>query len=421
MTRLPHGSRTHCPDRPDHGNGQPGLPPYPRLRGADLLPTGTSGLRSRRLRAALAALGISIGIAAVVAVLGITRSSQSDLLAKIDRLGTNLLTAANGQSPTGQEAELPATATAAIAHTSGVLRTAPTAELSSVNVYRTDLIPSYHSAGLAVRACDPSLLATLGGHLLTGVFLNDATARYPAVVLGYQAAQTLGIARLGSLTRVWLGGRWFTVTGILDPFGLAPELDESALIGFPVAAADFGYDGHPSRIYVRTDTTLTAQVASLLAPAASPENPNLVAVSRPSDALAARFAVTTSGTALFLGLGAVALLVGGIGIANVMVIAVLERRTEIGLRRALGAARRHIAAQFLTEAVALSAIGGLAGEALGTAATYAIAYNRSWQPLIPAPAIGAGLGTALAIGAIAGLYPAIRAAQLPPAEALRPI
>jgi putative ABC transport system permease protein len=404
--------------------GQPGrlkLPPYSRLRGADVLPTGTAGLRRRRLRAALSALGVSIGIAAVVAVLGITRSSQSNLLATIDRLGTNLLTVANGQSPTGQEAELPATATAAITHTSGVLRTAPTAVLNSVNVYRTDLVPSYQSAGLAVRACDSSLLPTLGGHMLVGVFLNDAAAHYPAVVLGYQAARTLGIARLDAPTRLWLGGHWFTVTGILDPLGLAPELDESVLIGFPVAAADFGYDGHPSRIYVRTVTTLTAEVAALLAPTASPENPNLVAVSRPSDALAARLSVANAGTALYLGLGAVALLVGGIGIANVMVIAVLERRTEIGLRRALGAARRHIASQFLTEAVALATVGGVAGVTLGSVATYALAYSHGWRPLVPAAAVAAGLCAALAIGAAAGLYPAIRAARLSPAEALRTI
>jgi putative ABC transport system permease protein len=397
-------------------------PPRSRLRPGDTLRTSLSGLRHRRSRAALSALGVAIGIAALVAVLGITRSSQSALLSEIDQLGTNLLTVTNGQTLAGQEAELPVTATVMIRRVAGVEHAAPTAVLGNARVYRSDKVPVFDTGGLAARAADPSLLAVLGGTLRDGVFLNPATSRYAVTVLGYQAAQSLGIASVdvgGRLARVAIGGRLFTVAGILNPMPLAPEIDRSALVGFPVAAALLGYDGHPSRIYVRTDVTATNQVAALLGPTADPETPGGAAVSQPSAALTARLAVAQASTALFLGLGAVALLVGGIGIANVMVIAVLERRSEIGLRRALGAARIHIAAQFLTEAILLGTLGGIAGLTAGTAITVALARARHWTPLIPPTALWVGLAVAVTVAALAGLYPATRAARLAPAEALR--
>ena len=398
------------------------VPPPRRstLKPADALRTGLAGLRYRRTRAALSALGIAIGIAALVAVLGITTSSQSALLAEIDQLGTNLLTVTNGQTLDGHEAELPATATPMIRRIAGVEQAAPTAILGNARVYRSDRVPVFDTGGLAARAADPALLAVLGGTLRQGTFLSAAESRYPVTVLGYQAARSLGIAAVGGAPpRVFLGGRWFTVTAILNPLPLAPEIDRSALVGFPVAAADLGYDGHPSLIYVRTDVTATARVAALLGPTANPETPGGAAVSQPSAALTARLAVAQASTTLFLGLGAVALLVGAIGIANVMVIAVLERRSEIGLRRALGAARAHIAAQFLTEAVILGVLGGTAGLLAGTVITEVLARARHWTLLIPPQAYWGGFAVAVAIAALAGLYPAARAARLSPAEALR--
>jgi putative ABC transport system permease protein len=199
---------------------------------------------------------------------------------------------------------------------------------------------------------------------------------------------------------------------------LAAEIDRSVLIGFPAAATLFGHDGHPSRIYVRADTNRVPTVAAELARAANPASPEAVLTSRPSDALTARLAVASAGTGLFLGLGAVALLVGGIGIANILFIGVLERRTEIGLRRAVGARRSHIAVQFLTEAILLGGIGGTAGVGLGVAATTAVAVNRGWALAIPAFALWGGLAAAIGIGLVAGTYPATRAARLAPTEAL---
>ena len=389
-----------------------------RLRSRDLLGLATLGLRMRKLRAGLSGVGIAIGIAAIVGVIGITQSSESDLLAQIDRLGTNLLTVENGRTIRGTEAELPATATAMIGNMPGVEHVAATSLLAPP-VYRTDRVPAFETGGIGVRAVDSSLLAALDGRLLSGTFLNPATERYPAIVLGFGAARYLGIDHVDPATRVWIGGRWFSVVGILESLPLAPEIDQSALVGWQEAQADLEFNGLPTRIYVRAATDQVRQVDVLLAATADPQNPEQVLVSRPSDALAARIAVQAASTTLILGLGGVALLVGAVGIANVMFVSVLERRSEIGLRRALGATRPHIAAQFLAESVLLSGMGGVIGVALGGAITAGYALAQGWSVLLPAFVPWASLSAAVAIGAVAGVYPALLAARLSPTDALR--
>jgi putative ABC transport system permease protein len=209
------------------------------------------------------------------------------------------------------------------------------------------------------------------------------------------------------------------VIGILRPVPLAPEIDEAALVGFPVADSLLGLGGHPTEIYLRSAPDQVQPVASVLPFTASPAQPEAVQVSLPSSILVARAAARTALTGLFLGLGAVAVLVGGVGIGNIMVISVLERRAEIGLRRALGATRFQVGCQFLTESLLLSALGGVAGAAIGAAATAGYAAASDQPAVVPPAGVAAGIGVALLTGALAGVYPAARAARLAPAEALR--
>jgi putative ABC transport system permease protein len=389
-----------------------------RLRPRDVVRVGGAGLRARPLRVVLAALGIAIGIAAMVAVVGISTSSRAELNRLLDALGTNLLTAGPGSTLFGDTATLPDEAVAMVGRIGPVESVSATGKVADAKVYRSDKIPPAQSGGIAALAARTDLPGVVGATVASGTWLNDATARYPAVVLGARTAELLGIGAAEPDLQIWLGGRWCTVVGVLEPVPLAPELDLAALVGWRAAERYLSFDGSPTTVYTRTDPEMVETVRGVLAATVNPEQPNEVEVSRPSDALAAQAAADVTFTGLLLGLGAVALLVGGIGVANTMVISVLERRAEIGLRRSLGATRGHIRVQFLAEALLLSALGGGGGVLLGTAVTAVYAGLQGWPTVVPAWVVGGGIAATLVIGALAGLYPAIRAARLAPTEAL---
>jgi len=389
-----------------------------RMWPRDVLKVGAVGLRTRPLRAFLSSLGIAIGIAAMVSVVGISSSSQAELDRELDALGTNLLTVTPGQTFGGDDAVLPDEAESMVARIGPIESVSAVGEITDANVYRTDKIDAAETNGIAVYAARSSLLTATGGELRSGTWLNAATSRYPATVLGSKTADRLGISHAGPDTKVLIGGEWFTVVGILEPAPLAPELDTAALVGWPVAESLLGFDGHPTTVYTRSDPEKVEQVQSVLGATANPEQPNEVEVSRPSDALAAQKAAGDAFTGLLLGLGAVALLVGGVGVANTMVISVLERRAEIGLRRSLGATRGQVRTQFLAESLLLSTLGGLGGAALGSVVTAGYATYQDWPTVVPLWAVAGGVAATLGIGSLAGLYPAIRASRLSPTEAL---
>ncbi len=410
-TSVPLEGGTRRPPPPDREVAR--LPPH------ELLSIAFQGLRTRRLRASLSALGIAIGIGAMVAVVGVSASSQANLLATIDSLGTNLLTVAPGQTFLGSNEVLPSTAVASILHQPHVQAASAVYQVSNANVLRTQYVPSEQTGGIGVDAADPALIRVLGDRMASGQFLNSGNQNFPTVVLGAQAASILQIPNSGGHIQVFLGNTWFTVVGIMKPALLDPNLDTTVFIGLPIAEKLFSTQPNPSEIYVRANQNNVTSVSNLLAPASDPQNPDGVQVSRPSNVLEARAAAKGQFTTLLLGLGAVALLVGAIGIANIMVISVLERRGEIGLRRALGATRRHISIQFLAESALLAALGGIAGLLLGALATlvYALARNQPW--VVPLYALIAAPVAGFVIGAVAGLYPASKAARLSPTEALR--
>ena len=394
------------------------LPPS-RIHLSDLVRTATVGIRSRKMRAGLSAIGIMIGIASIVGILGLSESSKSELLARLDRLGTNLLTVEPDGGFGRGDGNLPADAASMISRITPVEATSMVSFVEGVNVYKNDLIPGGKTGGISVQAVDGKLLNVLAGSLADGVWFDDAKSGFPTVVLGSVAAERLGVREVTGVQPLWLGEQWFIVIGVLTTFELAPDLDRAALVGHRAAETYLDHENLPTRVVVRVDPRKVDQVMTVLAATANPEFPEEVVVDRPSEALEAAEAAEDTLTTLFVGLGSIALIVGGVGIANVMVISVIERRGEIGLRRALGATRRHIASQFLGEALLLALMGGVGGVIVGVTATAVYANVKGWSLIVPPIAMIGGLGAALLIGGVAGLYPATRAARLSPTEALR--
>lgn len=390
-----------------------------RLRPRDALRVAATGLRARPLRAVLSALGVAIGIGAMVAVVGISASSRAEIDQQLQALGTDLLTVEPGQRLLdGETAVLPAESVDMVARIGPVSAVSAVGEVDDAFVYRNDHIDEALTNGITTMAARPDLLDAVRGEVASGRWLDQALGAYPTVVLGTTTADRLGILQTDGTVAVRLGNQWFTVVGILAPAPLAPELDAAALIGGPIAEDLLGYDGAPTRLYERSPESQVDGVRAVLPATVNPANPEEVTVSRPSDALAAQAAADETLITLLLALGGVALLVGGIGVANTMVIAVLERRSEIGLRRALGATRAHIRVQFLGESVLLGGFGGIGGAALGGVVTAGFAANRDWPFALPLWVLGGAAAATILVGALAGAYPATRAARMSPTAAL---
>lgn len=390
-----------------------------RLAVPDLLGLGLIGLRTRPARAILSALGIAIGIGTMIVVTGIPASSQAALVQELTALGTNTLQAM-ATPDRDPPAQLPESAVGMVRRIGPVTAASAVANTHTL-VRRNDRLDPADGSGLTVLATRLDLLPAINARVRSGVWLTPATADFPTVVLGSIAATRLGIADAPTgraAPQVMIADRRFTVIGVLAQTPLSPDIDRSVLVGWEAARSELRFDGHPTVIYVQCEESQLEVVRGVLAETIAPERPGDVIVTRPSDALAAKRATENSFSVLFLALAAVALIVGGIGVANTMVVSVLERRSEIGLRRALGATRRQIRGQFLTESVVLAAIGGLAGTGFGLLATIGYAAWQEWPLVVPAQSAVAGVSGAVVIGVLAGAYPCVRAARLTPTQAL---
>ena len=389
-----------------------------RLKIKDLFFVALYGVRARRGRAALTSIGIGIGIAAIVAVTGISASGRADLLATLESLGTNLIKASPQAGFFGTQEKLPDGVVGMVERIGPVEEVTSTTQTDLI-VRRSDFISEFEGGGISTIVTSPELLQVVGGNLIEGRFIQDGLSNIPVTVLGSVTASRLGINTLDTPTKILIGNEWFGVVGIIDELKIHPDLDRSVFIGYGVAKTLFDIDKEPTTIYVRANPTYIEDVVEVIAPSMNPENPDQVQVSRPSDALEAQEAADAAFTNLLLGLGSVSLLFGGVSIANVMVMSVLERRMEIGVRRSIGATRKEIRYQFLLESIVLSGIGGLVGVVLGTGVTLGYTNYTDIVFSIPVSQVLGAILLALLIGAISGVYPAIKASKIQPAEAVR--
>jgi putative ABC transport system permease protein len=403
----------------------------------DLVDEALAGVAARPARLALTTLGTVLGVAALVGTVGLAQTAGGQIAGRFDAVTmTEVVVAprdpsaspgggAQGDTPsTGPVAALPWDAEARLGRLAGVVASGTYSRLNVGDV-RVRTVPVVDPSGAAehtmpVAAASPGLLATLNGEVVTGRFFDEGHDQRadPVAVLGAHAADRLDINRVDVQPTVFIGDRAFTVIGIIDDVSRRTELLDSVLIPNGTAVALYELPS-PDEVRIRTEVGAAQQVGAQAPVALAPNAPEGMEARVPPSPAHVKADVASDVNALFLLLGAVALVVGALGIANVTLLSVLERVGEIGLRRSLGATRRHVAAQFLTESVTIGFLGGMVGAATGVLLTVGVSIARDWTPVLDLHLAGGAPLLGAVIGLIAGTYPAWKASAVQPIAALR--
>ncbi|MAT37817.1 MAG: hypothetical protein CL420_07250 [Acidimicrobiaceae bacterium] len=388
----------------------------------EILNVAISGLTARKVRTLLIMLGPVLGAAGIVAAVGLNESAKGDVRQTLERLGTNLIVAsADGSFSAGQAPTLPEDAVERSMNVSTVDRVAGITEIGSLTV-----LPSqggkdfFRTIPIPVLTSDQNLLNVLDAQMLHGRFINgsDESNVFRSAVMGHDLANDYQYLP-GELRTIDVDGETYGVVGVIEKVDLVPKLDTAIIIPKSSAEEDFDVEQKPTTLYVRATEGNVDSTAEALPMAINLGGDEAVTVAVPSDLLEAQGAVdTTLRNILFL-MGGLALLVGGVGIANVMSISVIQRSGEIGIRRALGHTKMTIALQFVLEALFVGVLGGIAGVVTGVCVIYLVSSILGWIATLNIPLFLVAGGMALIVSVIAGLYPAWKAARLEPLETLR--
>ncbi len=393
----------------------------------DLLDEAIAGMFARPGRMVLTVLGVVIGLTALVATLGLTRTAGNRIISQFDTLAaTELFIQARPGRSTGivDPRALPWDAPERLARLNGVVAAGTLSEVDVGNALVSSSPvkdPLAQSAfKLAVHAASPGLFRAVRAELETGRLpdLGHSQRADRVAVLGPDAAERLGVRGLSQLPAIYVGDHLYLVIGILRDVARRPELLGSVILPEGTARKHFGLVG-PGHVVVETRIGAAYLIADQARPALRPDDPRVLKVEVPQEPRRVRDEVQTDLNVMFLLLGGLSLVVGAIGIANITLVGVMERTGEIGLRRAIGATRGHIAAQFLFESASMGVIGGVIGASLGVLIVVAVSAYQIWTPVLDpaapflAPLVGGG------IGLVSGAYPALRAANLEPVEAFR--
>jgi putative ABC transport system permease protein len=387
----------------------------------ELLGVAWNGLSARKIRTALIMLGPIVGVAAMVGAVGLTESAKGDLKAKLAALGTNLITVEAGGTFGQQNPTMPKDAVHRVKQLQSVTRASAVGEVSGVlTIPHAGAEKYYEAFPVPVLAADDALPGALEVKMQSGRWLreSDRLNHARAAVIGEGLAKEYGVIP-GEIRTLRLNNVDYGIVGVLSSVALDPSLDNAVFVTQWGAKHDFGTEGKPTKLYVRAATGETEATSKAIPTAINLGGPDQVSTKIPSDALAASAQAdeTLQQTAVFAGI--LALAVGGIGIANVMSISVIQRSTEIGIRRALGHTRSTIALQFLLEALFIGILGGLAGVFVGVAVVYLVSAFAGWTVVIDYGRMPLWVGLAVGVSVAAGLYPSGKAARLEPLETLR--